>query len=145
MDLVDGRLDVLGSPGKDDVVLRLDPSGRTVEVDDRTNGAGTDHRFAATAVKAFHVDLGAGDDWVIFDDSNGSLSGRAPLDVDGGDGDNVIRARRAPSPGPRSPTCPSSCRPSSPRCASSRRRATPWRSAPSGWCSPPPISRPPRA
>ncbi|MCC7018892.1 MAG: DUF11 domain-containing protein [Ardenticatenales bacterium] len=87
-----GRLDVLGTPGKDDVILRLDPSGKTVEVDDRTNGAGTNHRFDLDDVKSFNVDLGAGDDWVIFDDANGSLAGLRAITLDAGDGDNVAMA-----------------------------------------------------
>ena len=90
LSLDSGQLNVLGTPGKEELILRLDPAGETIEIDDRTNGTGTDYRFELALVQRFDVALGDGDDLVIFDDTNGRLGSLRQLKVDAGDGDNTV-------------------------------------------------------
>ncbi|HUU45779.1 MAG TPA: hypothetical protein VM118_08600, partial [Acidobacteriota bacterium] len=85
-----GCLTILGTPGDDDVHLCLDATGANIEVDDRTNMPGMDYSFAFTQVVNIHVSLAEGDDWVVFDDTHGSIGTLRPLEVDVGDGDNVV-------------------------------------------------------
>ena len=86
----DGRLTICGTPGADDVLLRLDPTGAKIEVDNLSNGAGTDYSFEFAQVRSIDISLGAGGDRVIFDDTNGSLGLLRPLKVDVADGDNTV-------------------------------------------------------
>ncbi len=86
----DGRLTICGTPGVDNVQVRLDPSKSKIEVDNRSNGTGVDYSFEFAKVSSIHVFLFAGDDWVIFDDTNGSLGILLPLEINVGDGDNTV-------------------------------------------------------
>ncbi len=86
----DGRLTIRGTPQADDVLLRLDPTGAKIEVDNRTNRAGTDHSFQLDLVRTIHIFLEAGDDLVTLDNTNGSLGSLRPLEIDVGDGDNTV-------------------------------------------------------
>ena len=86
----DGRLTIRGTPQADDVLLRLDPTGAKIEVDNRTNRAGTDHSFQLDLVRTIHIFLEAGDDLVTLDNTNGSLGSLRPLEIDVGDGDNTF-------------------------------------------------------
>ncbi len=86
----DGGLTIRGTPGNDDVLLRLDPTGKKIEVDNLANRGGTDHSFDLALVRSIHIFLAAGDDRVIFDDTNGSLGVLRPLEIDVGDGDNTV-------------------------------------------------------
>jgi uncharacterized repeat protein (TIGR01451 family) len=83
-------LTIRGTPGADSVLLRLDKTGTKIEVDNLRNGARTDYTFDFALVRCINIFLGAGDDWVIFDDTNGSLGLLRPLKVDVADGDNTV-------------------------------------------------------
>ncbi len=85
-----GKLTICGTSGVDDVLIRLDPTGKKIKVDNLSNGAGTDYSFDLVQVRSIHIFLFAGNDRVIFDDTNGSLGTMLPLEINVGDGDNTV-------------------------------------------------------
>jgi hypothetical protein len=91
-----GTLEVRGSSHADVVALRLkagDPS--TVQVDVGNDGS-ADFSFPRLHLRAINVNMGAGNDKALIDDSNGSVDGTngtfpaIPTTISGGPGDDTL-------------------------------------------------------
>jgi len=95
-----GTLNVTGSDGGQQVVLRLNGAGNQIQVDAADNGS-ADFSFASRDVAAINVKMGDGNDSVRIDDSNGALTGDSrPTTIAGGDGNDSLQGAQNPPAGP---------------------------------------------
>jgi hypothetical protein len=88
--VVDGTLKVTGDLHDNSVALRLasgDPSQLQVDVG---NDGTADFTFARATVSAIDVSMGAGNDTVKIDDTDGSFTGSIPTTISGGPGNDML-------------------------------------------------------
>lgn len=86
-----GTLEVKGSDRSDVLALRLsagDPNQLQVDVGD---DGSADFSFPRNDLSAINIRMGAGDDSVRIDDSNGSFTNIIPTTISGGAGNDVLR------------------------------------------------------
>jgi RTX calcium-binding nonapeptide repeat (4 copies) len=81
---------VLGTPGDDQITLRLKAGNPDVLQVDAGNDGSADFSRHIEPIDAIVVDAGAGDDAVRIDDSNGAFTSTIPTTIAGGDGNDAL-------------------------------------------------------
>ena len=87
--LVQGVLTVSGTPGDDQIAVRVSPADPTRLQVDFGNGAAV-FTFARFDVTQIEVDGGAGNDVIRADESAGAFTDTIPTTLDGGAGDDTL-------------------------------------------------------
>ncbi|HLO34701.1 MAG TPA: hypothetical protein VK194_01400 [Candidatus Deferrimicrobium sp.] len=88
--VVDGTLQIAGSPFADKIALRVSALDRTqLQVDIGDNGS-ADASFDLGAFDAINVAAGNGDDTVRIDQANGVFTTTKTTRIDGGNGDDTL-------------------------------------------------------
>jgi Ca2+-binding RTX toxin-like protein len=90
--VVNRVLTVMGTSGPDEIVLRLQGNNDIVIQDAIANPANT-FTFTRADFDRMIIDGGAGDDLLALDDVNGPVSDVAPIDFEGGDGNDAVVGR----------------------------------------------------
>jgi hypothetical protein len=81
---------VLGTPGDDQITLRLKAGDSNVLQVDVGNDGSADFSRRLEPIDAIVVDAGAGDDAVRIDDGNGAFTDSIPTTIAGGDGNDAL-------------------------------------------------------
>jgi Ca2+-binding RTX toxin-like protein len=85
-----GALEVRGSSHADSLALRLKAGDPTTVQVDLGNDGSADFSFARSHLSAIAVKMGAGNDNVRIDDSNGAFTDSVPTTLAGGPGDDAL-------------------------------------------------------
>jgi len=88
--LVHHTLVILGTPGDDQITLRLKAGDPDVLQVDTGNDGTADFSRHLEPVDAIVVDAGAGNDVIRIDDSNGAFTNSIPTAIAGGDGNDAL-------------------------------------------------------
>ncbi len=88
--LDDSILTINGTSGPDSILLRLNSTGDTIQVDNQETTVYPDYAFQLTLVNGIHICTGDGDDWVVFGHDEGPLADLLPINADLGDGINTF-------------------------------------------------------
>jgi Ca2+-binding RTX toxin-like protein len=85
-----GLLEIKGTPGNDNIALRLQAGEPGVLQVDVGDDGSADFSFERAEVAAIAVDAREGDDLVRIDDSNGVFTDTISTTIDGGDGNDTL-------------------------------------------------------
>ncbi len=87
-------LQIIGTPTAESIRLVLDPNDPSqLNVYSPEDGSGQFFPFALASFVSIAVQLGDGDDLIVFDDVNGEVGPLKPFNIDAGDGQDIILTR----------------------------------------------------